>query len=101
MKKKFVEIVVKVQVNEEVRLDLGNAEFVARRSRTITKTIVAETDTLGMGALITAESFKLIECFDTLDFKAVKNGLVGKNKSGSLKVEMHYRELKVVGLVLA
>ena len=101
MKKKFVEIVINIRLNEEVRLDLGNAELVARRSRTITRTIVAETDILGMGALITAESFKLIESFDTLKFKAVENGLVGENESGSLKVEMHYRELKVVRLVLA
>ena len=101
MKKRFVEIVVKVQVNEEVRLDFGDAELVIRRSRTITRTIVAETDTMEMGALITAESFKLIESFDTLDFRAVENGLVGENESGSLKVEMHYRELRVVGLVLA
>ena len=101
MKKKFVEIVINIRLNEEVRLDLGNAELVVRRSRTITRTIVAETDTLGIGVLITAESFKLIESFDTLDFRAVENGLVGENESGSLKVEMHYRELQVVGLVLA
>ena len=101
MKKKFVEIVINIRMNEEVRLDLGDAELVARHSIAIKRTIVAETDAIGMGALITAESFKLIECFDTLKFKAVENGLVGENESGSLKVEMYHRELQVVGLVLA
>lgn len=101
MEKKFVEIVINIRLTEEVHLDFGDAELVVLRSRTITRTRVAETDTLGMGVLITAEGAKLIDSFDTLKFKVVESGLVGENESGSLKVEMHYRELQAVGLVLA
>lgn len=93
MEKTFVEIVVKIQVNEEVRLDLGNVELVASRSRTITRTIFAKIDHTRMVVLITENYLKLIGLFDTLKFKVVESGFVGENENGSLKVEMHYREL--------
>ena len=101
MEKTFVEFVTKIQVNEEVHLGFGNAEIVVSRSRTIKKVRVVETNTMEMGTRITEEGLKLIEVFDNLKFKVVESGLVGENESGSLKVEMHYRELQVVGLVLA
>ena len=101
MEKRFVEFVTKIQVNEEVHLGFENVELVVSRSRTIKKVRVVETNTMEMGTRITEEGLKLIEVFDNLKFKVVESGLVGENESGSLKVEMHYRELQAVGLVLA
>ena len=91
MEKTFVEIVVKIQVNEEVHLGFGNAEIVVSRSRTITRTIFAKIDHPRMVVMITENYLKLIGLFDTLKFKVVERGFVGENESGSLKVEMHYR----------
>ena len=101
MEKTFVEIVVKIQVNEEVRLDLGNVELVASRSRTITRVRVVEIEDYKFVGLIFEEKNKLFHEFESVVFKTIKDGVVGQNENGSLKVEMHYRELQVVGLVLA
>lgn len=101
MEKRFVEIVVKIQVNEEVHLDLGNAELVVSRSRTITRVRVVEIEDYKFVGLIFEEKDKLFHEFESVVFKTIKDGVVGQNENGSLKVEMHYRELQVVGLVLA
>lgn len=101
MEKTFVEIVVKIQVNEEVHLDLGNAELVVSRSRTITRVRVVEIEDYKFVGLIFEEKDKLFNEFESVVFKTIEDGVVGQNENGSLKVEMHYRELQVVGLVLA
>lgn len=93
MEKKFVEIVVTIQVNEEIRLELGNVEMVGSRSRTITRTMVVEN---GL-RVVYKHTIELIRCFDTLKFKPVENGIVGENESGSLKVEMYFREFLLEG----
>lgn len=93
MEKLFVEITVNIQVNEEICLESEELVLVARRSRTISIVRVVETDLLGMCALLTTESIKLMESFDTLDFHAIKDGLVGENENSSLIVGIHYRML--------
>lgn len=101
MEKRFVEIVVKIQVNEEVHLDLGNAELVVSRSRTITRVRVVEIEDYKFVGLVFEEKDKLFHEFESVVFRTIEDGVVGQNENGSLKVEMHYRELQVVGLVLA
>lgn len=101
MEKKFVEFVTKIQVNEEVNLGFGNAEIVVSRSRTITRVRVVEIEDYKFVGLIFEEKDKLFHEFESVVFKTIEGGVVGQNENGSLKVEMHFRKLQVVGLVLA
>ena len=101
MEKTFVEIVVKIQVNEEVHLGFGNVELVVSRSRTITKVKVVEIEDYKFVGLIFEEKDKLFHEFESVVFRTIEGGVVGQNENGSLKVEMNFRKLQVVGLVLA
>lgn len=100
METTFVEIVTKVSVTEEISVELECGTLTIRRRRTITRTKVVATD-MGVGVLIGEEFYELLTRFDTIDFKLTDDGVVGENESGSLKVEMRYRELHAVGVVLA
>lgn len=101
MKKRFVEIVTKVSVTEQMSVELPCGTLTIGMRRVITRVQVVETDEDNLLIAVFAEGLNLIECFETVNFKAVEDGLVGQNESGSLKVEMRFRELHVVGLVLA
>lgn len=101
MEKTFVEFVTKIQVNEEVRLDPGNVELVTSRSRTITRVRVVEIEDYKFVGLVFEEKDKLFHEFESVVFRTIEGGVVGQNENGSLKVEMYFRKLQVVGLILA
>lgn len=101
MEKTFVEFVTKIQVNEEVRLESEELELVARSSRTITRVKVVEIEDYKFVGLVFEEKDKLFHAFESVVFRTIEGGVIGQNENGSLKVEMHFRKLQVVGLVLA
>ena len=101
MEKTFVEFVTKIQVSEEVHLGFGNAEIVVSRSRIITRVRVVEIEDYKFVGLVFEEKDKLFHEFESVVFKTIEGGVVGQNENGSLKVEMNFRKLQVVGLILA